>query len=69
MSTADIYEVERLEMDALESYAWMQQHPEPPCATCKDCYNEKESAPCIDCAILDVTKPISHWKHYKAVEQ
>jgi len=67
MSQEDIYEVERLENAALERCEeWLQKIP---CATCKDCYSERDFFPCNDCSILDLSRPISHWKHYKEMEQ
>ena len=69
MSQEDIFEVGRLEKEQLEYSEWMQQNPEPPCASCKDCYSERDALPCNDCSILDSSRPISRWKHYKAVEQ
>lgn len=69
MSQEDIYEVERLEKEQLERYAWKQQNPEPPCANCKDCYSERDTYPCNDCNVLDSSKSVSHWKHYKGIEE
>jgi len=67
MSQEDIYEVGRLERDALAAHEAQMQ--EPPCATCKDCYSERDVFPCIDCNILDSNKPVSHWRYYKENEE
>ena len=69
MSQEDIYEVERLERAQLEHYEWMQQNPEPPCATCKDCYGTRDVLPCSDCNVLNSDSPLSRWRHYKGEEE
>lgn len=63
MSQEDIFEVERLEKESLESYA--EQMEEPPCTTCKDCYTKRDTFPCNDCNILDSSKPVSRWVDYR----
>jgi len=62
MSREDIFEVEMLEREQLADYEAQMQ--ESPCASCGDCYTDRKIFPCVDCSILDLSRPISHWKHY-----
>lgn len=52
-----------------EEYEEYEPEPDHPCANCGSCYVEKSESPCVDCRVLDSSKPISYWEHYKGADK